>query len=109
MRSRGCSSTFRCSLALFPCHLYSTDKHRGVPYNPLLDQGYKSIGDVHSTALPDPSLADAGERSGRWQGKSKTECGLHTNYFDMKQRFEQKMAVEGEVVQAQAAREGVEV
>lgn len=65
--------------------------HRGVPYNPLLDQGYKSIGDVHSTALPDPNAAtDAGERSGRWQGKAKSECGLHTNYFEMKKKFEQK-------------------
>ncbi|WOO85539.1 Phosphoadenosine phosphosulfate reductase [Vanrija pseudolonga] len=63
----------------------------GVPYNPLLDQGYKSIGDVHSTALPDPNAAsDAGERSGRWQGKAKSECGLHTNYFEMKKKFEQK-------------------
>ncbi|WWC89975.1 phosphoadenosine phosphosulfate reductase [Kwoniella dendrophila CBS 6074] len=63
-----------------------------VPYNPLLDQGYKSIGDVHSTAPPDPNSVnnDAGERSGRWQGKSKTECGLHTNYFEMKKKFEQK-------------------
>ncbi|WRT67202.1 phosphoadenosine phosphosulfate reductase [Kwoniella shivajii] len=61
-----------------------------VPYNPLLDQGYKSIGDVHSTAPPDPNAADAGERSGRWQGKSKTECGLHTNYFEMKKKFEEK-------------------
>ena len=49
---------------------------------------------MHSTALPDPSLADAGERSGRWQGKSKTECGLHTNYFEMKKKFEQKQAAE---------------
>ncbi|WVQ70032.1 phosphoadenosine phosphosulfate reductase [Kwoniella botswanensis] len=63
-----------------------------VPYNPLLDQGYRSIGDVHSTAPPDPNAInnDAGERSGRWQGKSKTECGLHTNYFEMKKKFEEK-------------------
>jgi phosphoadenosine phosphosulfate reductase len=66
-----------------------------VPYNPLLDQGYRSIGDVHSTAKPDPSLAnDTSERSGRWQGKSKTECGLHSNYFDMKKKFEEKAAGE---------------
>lgn len=65
---------------------------RQVPYNPLLDQGYKSIGDVHSTALPDPSSADgSGERSGRWQGKNKTECGLHSNYWEMKKKFEQKV------------------
>lgn len=69
---------------------------RQVPYNPLLDRGYKSIGDVHSTALPDPSAADgAGERSGRWQGKNKTECGLHSNYWEMKKRFEAKAAGTG--------------
>ncbi|KAK4683452.1 phosphoadenosine phosphosulfate reductase, partial [Tremellales sp. Uapishka_1] len=65
----------------------------GVPYNVLLDKGYRSIGDTHSTALPDPSAAsngDASERSGRWQGKGKTECGLHSNYWDMKKRFEEK-------------------
>ncbi|WVQ98796.1 phosphoadenosine phosphosulfate reductase [Kwoniella sp. CBS 9459] len=71
----------------------------GVPYNPLLDKGYKSIGDVHSTAPPDPNAASAevgeGERSGRWQGKSKTECGLHTNYFEMKKRFEEKQQQNG--------------
>lgn len=66
--------------------------NRGVPYNPLLDQGYRSIGDIHSTAKPDPNniSSDAGERSGRWQGKSKSECGLHSNYWEMKKKFEQK-------------------
>lgn len=44
-----------------------------VPYNPLLDQGYRSIGCRTCTSLPtsdDP-------RSGRWVGFNKTECGLH--------------------------------
>lgn len=47
-------------------------KHN-VPYNPLLDQGYRSIGCRTCTRLPindDP-------RSGRWAGFNKTECGLH--------------------------------
>jgi phosphoadenosine phosphosulfate reductase len=83
-----------------------TDPRRGVPYNPLLDQGYRSIGDVHSTALPDPTNAnDAGERSGRWQGKNKTECGLHSNYWDMKKRFEASKAGQGEGVAEQAPAE----
>lgn len=63
-----------------------------MPYNSLLDQGYKSVGDWHSTAKPDPTATDGGERSGRWQGKSKSECGLHTNYFEMKKKFEEKAA-----------------
>jgi len=42
-----------------------------LPYNPLHDQGYASIGDTHST------LPGAG-REGRWAGTDRTECGLHT-------------------------------
>lgn len=46
----------------------------GVPYNELLDLGYKSVGDWHST-LPTPK--DGDERSGRWANQEKTECGIH--------------------------------
>ncbi len=46
----------------------------GLPYNPLHDQNYPSIGcaPCTSTVMPgeDP-------RAGRWRGKAKTECGLH--------------------------------
>jgi phosphoadenylyl-sulfate reductase (thioredoxin) len=47
--------------------------HR-VPYNPLHDQGYPSIG-----CHPCTSHVASGEpdRSGRWRGLDKTECGLH--------------------------------
>ncbi|KAH9868146.1 hypothetical protein J1614_007218 [Plenodomus biglobosus] len=45
-----------------------------VPYNDLLNQGYKSVGDWHSTQ---PVAAGEDERSGRWKGKNKTECGIH--------------------------------
>lgn len=45
-----------------------------VPYNKLLDRGYKSIGDWHSTK---PVAESEDERSGRWQGQQKTECGIH--------------------------------
>ncbi|KAM9935118.1 hypothetical protein OXX80_005296, partial [Metschnikowia pulcherrima] len=45
-----------------------------VPYNELLDMGYKSIGDWHST---EPVAEGEDERSGRWKGKIKTECGIH--------------------------------
>lgn len=45
-----------------------------VPYNRLHDAGYTSIGCTHCTRPP----ADASdERSGRWAGQQKTECGLH--------------------------------
>lgn len=45
-----------------------------VPYNPLLDQGYKSIGCWPCTRAVD---AGADERAGRWSGR-KAECGIHT-------------------------------
>lgn len=45
-----------------------------VPYNPLHDRGYPSIG-----CRPCTSLVQIGEdpRNGRWRGFAKTECGLH--------------------------------
>ncbi len=49
--------------------------NNNVPYNELLDLGYKSIGDWHSTV---PVGEGEDERSGRWKGKAKTECGIHT-------------------------------
>lgn len=45
-----------------------------VPYNVLLDKGYRSVGDFHSTV---PVKEGEDERSGRWKGKSKSECGIH--------------------------------
>jgi phosphoadenosine phosphosulfate reductase len=42
--------------------------------NPLLDQGYPSIGCQPCTEKP---LDPDDPRSGRWAGRSKTECGLH--------------------------------
>jgi phosphoadenosine phosphosulfate reductase len=44
---------------------------RELPYNPLHDQGYDSIGDTHSTQ-------PGSGRSGRWAGTGKVECGIHT-------------------------------
>ncbi len=41
-----------------------------VPYNPLHDRGYESIGCTHCT-LPSKG------RDGRWAALDKTECGLH--------------------------------
>lgn len=46
----------------------------GVPYNPLHDQGYPSIGCSHCTR---PVKPGEDPRAGRWAGFNKTECGLH--------------------------------
>lgn len=64
------------------------DEHH-VPRNKLLAQGYRSVGDWHSTAKS--GEGDAGEREGRWKGKEKTECGLHGDYFAMKKQMKQKV------------------
>jgi len=47
---------------------------RSVPYNALHDRGYPSIGCWPCTNAVG---ADGDERSGRWAGKKKKECGLH--------------------------------
>jgi phosphoadenosine phosphosulfate reductase len=41
-----------------------------LPYNPLHDQGYSSIGCA-------PCTAPGEGREGRWSGQDKTECGIH--------------------------------
>lgn len=46
-----------------------------VPYNPLHDQGYPSIGCFPCTR---PVVPGGDERAGRWAGQAKTECGLHS-------------------------------
>jgi phosphoadenosine phosphosulfate reductase len=45
-----------------------------VPYNPLHDRGYPSIGCWPCTQ---PVADGADERAGRWAGTAKKECGLH--------------------------------
>ncbi|KZT29391.1 Phosphoadenosine phosphosulfate reductase thioredoxin [Neolentinus lepideus HHB14362 ss-1] len=85
-------------------------KENSVPRNKLLGQGYKSIGDWHSTVKS--AEGDAGERAGRWADRAeKTECGLHKDYFAMKaaaKRREKELKVQQEAqeqaqAQAQAA------
>ncbi|MGJ5042242.1 MULTISPECIES: phosphoadenylyl-sulfate reductase [unclassified Bradyrhizobium] len=46
-----------------------------LPQHPLVAAGFRSIG-----CMPCTSRADSGEdeRAGRWRGRDKTECGIHT-------------------------------
>jgi phosphoadenosine phosphosulfate reductase len=48
----------------------------GILVNPLVEEGYPSIGCAPCTAKP---VEGADPRSGRWQGLNKTECGLHAS------------------------------
>jgi phosphoadenosine phosphosulfate reductase len=50
--------------------VWSRILERGLPYHPLHDQGYASIGCATCTQPGDG-------RAGRWAGTDKTECGLH--------------------------------
>ncbi len=46
-----------------------------LPYNPLHDQGYPSIGCAPCTQAVAADSDDL--RAGRWANQSKTECGIH--------------------------------
>lgn len=65
-------------------------RENNVPYNELLEKGYKSVGDWHSTV---PVTDGEGERAGRWKGQAKTECGIHnkrSKYAQYLYEMEQK-------------------
>jgi phosphoadenosine phosphosulfate reductase len=47
-----------------------------IPYNPLHDRGYPSIGCIPCTRAV---TSGEDERAGRWAGSAKLECGIHVN------------------------------
>jgi phosphoadenosine phosphosulfate reductase len=51
-----------------------------IPYNPLHDVGYRSIGCIPCTR---PTWPDEEERAGRWAGSDKLECGIHVEEKDI--------------------------
>jgi phosphoadenosine phosphosulfate reductase len=51
-------------------------KANDIPYNPLHDVGYRSIGCIPCTR---PTRPDEEERAGRWAGSDKLECGIHVD------------------------------
>ncbi|TVY83565.1 Phosphoadenosine phosphosulfate reductase, partial [Lachnellula suecica] len=74
-------------------------KDHDVPYNSLLDRGYKSVGDWHST---EPVREGEDERAGRWKGQAKTECGIHNKrskyaqyLWEMEQKEKREQLVRG--------------
>jgi phosphoadenosine phosphosulfate reductase len=50
-------------------------RHHGIPYNPLMDRGFRSIGCFPCTRVV---LSGQDDRAGRWTGFDKSECGIHT-------------------------------
>jgi phosphoadenosine phosphosulfate reductase len=58
--------------------LWGYIKANDVPYNPLYDQGYKSIG-CNTPICTRPVAPHEDERAGRWVGLAKTECGIHVD------------------------------
>ena len=54
--------------------VWSYLRANSVPYNPLHDRGYASIGCAPCTS---PIAPGEDPRAGRWRGRAKTECGLH--------------------------------
>jgi phosphoadenosine phosphosulfate reductase len=71
----------RFILKLNPMATWSRDqvwayiKEHEIPYNPLHDRGYRSIGCLPCTRATGSS---ENERAGRWTGFDKSECGIHT-------------------------------
>jgi phosphoadenylyl-sulfate reductase (thioredoxin) len=54
--------------------VWSFIRANDVPYNPLHDRGYPSIGCEPCTT---PVAEGESPRAGRWRGREKTECGIH--------------------------------
>jgi phosphoadenosine phosphosulfate reductase len=58
-----------------PAKVASYLKAHSLPVHPLVSKGYPSIGCIPCTSPVKPG-EDA--RAGRWRGRGKVECGLHT-------------------------------
>lgn len=59
--------------------IWSYLRSHDLPYNPLHDIGYPSIGCWTCTKAVNQ---DADSRSGRWWHRDKTECGIHIEHID---------------------------
>lgn len=68
-------------------------EHR-LPAHPMLQRGFRSIGCAPCTVAI--GMSDD-ERAGRWSGRGKTECGLHTSMFKKKDISEMKQEFKLEI------------
>ena len=62
-------------------------EENNLPSHPLFEKGYRSIGCAPCTVAIG---VNDDERAGRWTGRGKTECGLHTEMFSHKNASELK-------------------
>lgn len=69
-------------------------EENGLPSHPLLDKGYRSVGCAPCTIAIG---VNEDERAGRWTGREKIECGLHTDMFKKKDVSEVKQDFELEI------------
>ena len=76
-------------------------EEHNLPSHPLLAKGYRSVGCAPCTVAIG---VDDDERAGRWQGRGKTECGLHTEMFKYKNVMELKSDFRTDVLSADAGK-----
>jgi len=75
------SSRFGCYaisplLNVWTRELHAYMREHDLPFHPLYEKGYASIG-CKPLSCTRPITLGADPRSGRWAGSAKTECGLH--------------------------------
>lgn len=58
--------------------IYAYMKEHELPYHPLYEQGYASIG-CNPLSCTRPIQPGEDPRAGRWSGQEKTECGINLN------------------------------
>jgi phosphoadenosine phosphosulfate reductase len=62
-------------------------EEHSLPSHPLFEKGYRSLGCAPCTVAIGVNVD---ERAGRWAGRGKLECGLHTEMFQHKDLAELK-------------------
>lgn len=62
--------------------IYQYMKEHDLPYHPLYEKGYFSIG-CNPLSCTRPVTAGEDPRAGRWAGKGKVECGLHLGEYQI--------------------------
>jgi phosphoadenosine phosphosulfate reductase len=69
-------------------------KEHDLPVHPLFEKGYRSVGCAPCTIAVGQN---DNERAGRWVGRGKTECGLHTEMFKQKDiaKLKQDLRLDG--------------